>query len=284
MGEGDIPNQSLEQIRERLRRVSYPGYTRDIVSFGFVRRIDLDDGRVTVWFAPNTRREDKVEQMVRAIKEELGGLDGVTEVSIQLERPFEEVAVGAPLTPLQAELMEDGVTPQADPMAETLARPDLAPDAGYGEEGPNPLGVGVNRDDIAESQTYDGPLPVFQWEIDPQDPSQENRERYLRLDDWEFRIWWQVHPAGLVYATIQALRDDKKADSHRRRHPMGRNVVVNLVYDERRRGITAIYGTAPDFRPFVEAFRISYGVSEDESDRDDSAESRDEWSKANEQS
>ncbi len=41
---------------------------------------------------------------------------------------------------------------------------------------------------------------------------------------------------------------------------MGRAIAVNLVYDPRRTAIIAIYGTARDFRPFVEAFRQGYGL------------------------
>ncbi|MFL6584327.1 MAG: Mrp/NBP35 family ATP-binding protein [Chthoniobacterales bacterium] len=37
-----------EQVREALRRVKYPGFTRDIVSFGLVKDVAVDDGSVTV--------------------------------------------------------------------------------------------------------------------------------------------------------------------------------------------------------------------------------------------
>jgi hypothetical protein len=109
------------------------------------------------------------------------------------------------------------------------------------------------------SKSYEGPIPVFQWDISPDHPEFEDGEVHVELGDWEFRIWWQEHPAGLVYVSIQALDEDDVDTGQERPHPMGRNVVVNLVYDHRRRGITAIYGTAIDFRPFVEAFRAGYG-------------------------
>jgi len=43
-----------------------------------------------------------------------------------------------------------------------------------------------------------------------------------------------------------------------RPNPAGRTEGVNLVYDRRRAGVVAIYGTVKDFRPFVEAFRRAY--------------------------
>ena len=71
------------------------------------------------------------------------------------------------------------------------------------------------------------------------------------------------HPAELVYVSIQAMGEEQ-ASGPERQHPMGRNVVVNLVYDRRREGIAAIYGTARDFRPFVDAFREAFGLDEEQ--------------------
>ena len=33
---------TIEQIRSALSQVAYPGFTKDIVSFGFVKSIDLE--------------------------------------------------------------------------------------------------------------------------------------------------------------------------------------------------------------------------------------------------
>lgn len=166
---------------------------------------------------------------------------------------------GRLMTPLQMELMEDGIVPEPDVLGISM-RPDLAPEIGYGEEGPEPL---FAPDDVAPQDRYEGLLPVFQWEIDPQDPSLEmGEERYIQ-GDWEYEVWWQRHPAGLRYVSIQAL-DVDRASGDERPHPMGRNVIVNLVYDEKRQGVVAIYGTARDFRPFVEAFRVSCEIPTEE--------------------
>src|SRR5439155_25044540 len=42
---------SEEQIRNALKTVKYPGFTRDIVSFGLVKTIQLDNGDVKVQLA-----------------------------------------------------------------------------------------------------------------------------------------------------------------------------------------------------------------------------------------
>ena len=62
-----------ERVRGLLRSVQYPGFQRDIVAVGFVRDIKVEDKRVTVHFAPNTRSQEKVEQMEADIRDALGG-------------------------------------------------------------------------------------------------------------------------------------------------------------------------------------------------------------------
>ena len=42
---------SDEQIREALKAVKYPGFTRDIVSFGLIKSVDVDNGEVKVQLA-----------------------------------------------------------------------------------------------------------------------------------------------------------------------------------------------------------------------------------------
>ncbi len=159
---------------------------------------------------------------------------------------------GAAMTPLQAELREAGIDPDPDLLCESLPRADMAPGAGYREDGPEPLG-GPEFDRPTNS------LRVFQWEIEPQDAGAEGGTANIEFGGWEFHIWWQVHPTRLVYASIQAMREDGASPvAAARPHPVGRSEAVNLVYDLERRGVSAIYGTVKDFRPFVEAFHLGF--------------------------
>ena len=41
---GVMADLETDRILEQLRRVSYPGFSRDIVAQGFVRRIEVDEG------------------------------------------------------------------------------------------------------------------------------------------------------------------------------------------------------------------------------------------------
>jgi len=189
------------------------------------------------------------------------GTNGQNESAAKKHLPIadqEGSGPGRPMTPLQAEVMEGGTVPDPDVLGQALHRVDLAPEAGYGEDGPEPLPAPGDPDPRGR---WEGSLPVFQWEVDPMDPSLETGEEHFAEDGWEYDVWWQRHPADLVYVSIQAMFDDP-ARGPERQHRVGRNVVVNMVWDDRRRGLIAIYGTARDFRPFVHAFQKAFGIEE----------------------
>jgi metal-sulfur cluster biosynthetic enzyme len=247
-------NDDADHVRDMLRSVHHPGLRRDIVGAGYIKDIEIEGGGVTVHFAPNTRNEAKVEQMEAEIRSTLGETGRFERVEIARHQPFVDAGVlsSGGMTPLQAEMLADGKVPESDIMGREMQRPDIAPEAGYDEDGPKPLGG--PRSDI-----YEGELPVFQWDIDPQDSNAKSGAANLDIGEWMFRVWWQVHPARLVYASIQAMREDwVEHGGAARSHPVGRSEAVNLVYDMDRKAVVAIYGTVGDFRPFVDAFYRGY--------------------------
>ncbi len=258
MGYGSVTmatdNDEAERVRAWLRSVLLPGSQRNIVAAGFVKDIEVEDARVTVHFAPNTRNQTKVEQMEADIRDTLGDEGRFEQVEVRRHRPFADagaLSIGG-MTPPLADRDDDGTAPKRGTATPDLRRPDMAPQAGYDEDGPEPLGG-------PRSDAYEGKLPVFQWEIDPHDANAKSGTANLVIGGWEFRVWWQVHPARLVYASIQAMRDDwVEHDGAARSHPVGRSEAVNLVYDMDREAVVAVYGTVRDFRPFVDAFRRGY--------------------------
>ncbi len=247
-------SDEAKRVRGSLRTVLLPGSRRNIVAAGFVKDIEVEDARVTVHFAPNTRNRAKVEQMEADIRDTLGNEARFEQVEVRRHQPFADtgtLSTGGTTAPL-ADGSDDGGTPKNGAAVPDMRRPDMAPQAGYDEDGPAPLGG-------PRSDAYEGELAVLQWEIDPHDANAESGTANLEIGDWEFRVWWQVHPARLVYASIQAIRDDwVEHDGAARSHPVGRSDAVNLVYDMDREAVVAIYGTVRDFRPFVDAFRRGY--------------------------
>jgi hypothetical protein len=240
------------------------------VSFGLLKNVAATDGAVTVELAVPSAKAETAFQIQGEAEKVLKALPELTGFEVKVEitsgpapHAHSSNGDGVPLSPLQDELQQEGVAFDPDPLIAAMARPDLAPGAGYGADGPDPLGGPTGDRTLTKWQ---GSVPVFQWEIDPSDPRRlEYGESELERDGWVFRVWWQVHPAGLVYASVSAMADEIQEERpHVRRHPVGRNVAVNLVYDLRRQGVVAIYGTALDFRPFVEVFLEGFGITKHE--------------------
>lgn len=77
-------NVTVDQVKETLQSINYPGLNRDVLSFGFIDDTEVNDGEVTITFNPSTDREDVIEQMVDEMKEKLGDISGVTEVTVDV--------------------------------------------------------------------------------------------------------------------------------------------------------------------------------------------------------
>src|SRR6185369_8506046 len=72
-----------QELLARLKTISYPGFNRDIVSFGLVRDIEVTSAGVTVCLAPSTAIEDVVQAIAEAVYRTLPETPGVTgEISI----------------------------------------------------------------------------------------------------------------------------------------------------------------------------------------------------------
>jgi len=78
-----------EQIKEALKQVKYPGFSRDIVSFGLVKGIRIDDGGVTVQMALATN-EPAIPQAIKTQAEaalrEVSGVE-TAKVLIDIHAP-----------------------------------------------------------------------------------------------------------------------------------------------------------------------------------------------------
>jgi len=292
-----------QNVRELLRRVKYPGFSRDIVASGFVGDIVAAGGKVQIEFKPVTSDADKILAMESDIRSVLQGADYgeveirrvkyVTDIPLRsaedlvkeldaakFSRPpggnapnkkSDDQPASRPMTPLQAELLEDGELPEPDLLAKELGRLDVAPGAGYGPGGPNPMSG------PREGIKYEVTLPVLQWDIDPHNAEARTCQHEIKLDDWDYRVWWQVHKAGdIFYVSMQAMKEDwVDHDNNAVPHPIGRSEAVNLVFDERRNAVVAIYGTVRDFRPFVKAFELAYGIENGAQGRPDNQEAAD---------
>ena len=86
---------SPEEIQNALSAVHYPGYSRDIVSFGIVHEISTANGRVNVVLQlPSTNSE--TAQKIKADAERvLKGLPGLSSLNVDVRHPVASPAVPA---------------------------------------------------------------------------------------------------------------------------------------------------------------------------------------------
>ena len=76
---------SSDAIRDSLRSVKYPGFSRDIVSFGLVRDISVDAGVAEIHVELTTADESVPEKIAAAIKSTAGALEGLDDVKVRME-------------------------------------------------------------------------------------------------------------------------------------------------------------------------------------------------------
>ncbi|MGI8604523.1 MAG: P-loop NTPase [Verrucomicrobiales bacterium] len=74
-----------EQIIETLRRVKYPGFSRDIVSFGLVKGVTIENGSVTVKVALATRDPEIPRRILSDATTVLEALPGLENVSFDFD-------------------------------------------------------------------------------------------------------------------------------------------------------------------------------------------------------
>ncbi len=74
-----------EQIKDALTTVKYPGFSRDIVSFGIVKGIDLRDGDVTVQLALATNDPNIPQTIKNQAESALRNVAGVREAKVRID-------------------------------------------------------------------------------------------------------------------------------------------------------------------------------------------------------
>jgi len=263
-----MANMKPEDVKELLRQVPCPGRSRDIVALGFIHGVGVQGSNVMVEFRPDTTNVAKVLAMEEGIRDTLRKAE-FENVELETEPPFDDDSMllgGASTNPLQVDLGEYGIEPTPDIVEGEgrRARNLLSPEPP--KEGSPAAQLAEDAEETFESEgpqgnadpDYDGPLPVFQWQIDPEKAGEDAAKIRLSIDSWNYVVCWVEHvPEELVYASIQA-RHWISHGGKARPNPAGRTEGVNLVYDRNRGGVVAIYGTVKDFRPFVEAFRRAF--------------------------
>ena len=78
---------SPNEILTELKKVKYPGFTRDIVSFGIVKDIEVGYSGVTVSLTIQSAKPEVVTRIVEDIKTAVAAMAGVPAVKVDVEQP-----------------------------------------------------------------------------------------------------------------------------------------------------------------------------------------------------
>src|SRR5580692_11208927 len=76
---------SPNEILNELKKIKYPGFTRDIVSFGLVKDIEVGHSSVTVFLGPVSGNPDVVKTITEEVKKTVAAIPGVPGVEVQVE-------------------------------------------------------------------------------------------------------------------------------------------------------------------------------------------------------
>ena len=76
-----------EQISEALKAVKYPGYSRDIVSFGLVKEISIANGAISVVLQLTSPNPEAARQIKVEAEQILKKLPGVNQVVVEVRQP-----------------------------------------------------------------------------------------------------------------------------------------------------------------------------------------------------
>src|SRR3989440_2567620 len=76
---------SEEQVKNALKAVKYPGFTRDIVSFGLVKSIEIDNGDVKVQLALATNDPNVPAAIKNDAERALRTIDGIRSAKVLID-------------------------------------------------------------------------------------------------------------------------------------------------------------------------------------------------------
>ena len=83
-----MPKMTLEQsIEDALKGVNYPGYSRDIVSFGLVKNIATANGSASIALEVTTHNPEVADQLKAAVETATTTVEGIDRAMVQIKMP-----------------------------------------------------------------------------------------------------------------------------------------------------------------------------------------------------
>src|SRR5262245_17354893 len=78
---------SPNEILSELKKVKYPGFTRDIVSFGMIKDIEVAHSGVTLMLTVASARPEVIQKIVADVKSAVSAMPDVPAVEVRVEQP-----------------------------------------------------------------------------------------------------------------------------------------------------------------------------------------------------
>ena len=79
------PIMNKEQVLDHLKSINYPGFSRDIVSFGMVKDVAINGDQVIVHLNISSQNEEKKQEVVGAVKKQLSGHFNTVNIELSAE-------------------------------------------------------------------------------------------------------------------------------------------------------------------------------------------------------
>ena len=78
-----------DNILDLLKKITYPGFSRDIVSFGMIKDIIIDNETVSLHLNVKSSNEEKKNQLINEIKTLLLSETPIKEINIKMDEGSE---------------------------------------------------------------------------------------------------------------------------------------------------------------------------------------------------
>ena len=81
-----IKNITVEKIKNLLKEINYPGFSRDIVSFGMVKNVSTTENGVEITLQINSDNTETISKLQNEIREKLKA-NGIEDVNLTFQKP-----------------------------------------------------------------------------------------------------------------------------------------------------------------------------------------------------
>ena len=89
-----MPQLTQQQVLDALKKVRFPGLSRDIVSFGFVHDLQVENGLVSMTIRFQSENPAVGQQILRDAEKAVRAIEGVKDVKIGLDVGSRQQAAG----------------------------------------------------------------------------------------------------------------------------------------------------------------------------------------------